>query len=139
MRKLIMAVAVLGMSATMNFAKAQCVNEYGNKEPFAVEFSRLSSYLGLAPYQMEEVLNINDYFVQEQRKSLSKDLKRQDERLQKAVYGNLKLMKEALTADQYRKYVILLNVTNNNNRLTGAVTFTDIYFCLLYTSPSPRD
>ena len=32
MRKLIMAVAVLGMSATMNFAKAQCVNEYGNKE-----------------------------------------------------------------------------------------------------------
>ena len=116
-----------GMSATMNFAKAQCVNEYGNKEPFAVEFSRLSSYLGLAPYQMEEVLNINDYFVQEQRKSLSKDLKRQDERLQKAVYGNLKLMKEALTADQYRKYVILLNVTNNNNRLTGAVTFTDIY------------
>lgn len=127
MRKLIMAVAVLGMSATMNFAKAQCVNEYGNKEPFAVEFSRLSSYLGLAPYQMEEVLNINDYFVQEQRKSLSKDLKRQDERLQKAVYGNLKLMKEALTADQYRKYVILLNVTNNNNRLTGAMTFTDIY------------
>lgn len=127
MRKLIMAVAVLGMSATMNFAKAQCVNEYGNKEPFAVEFSQLSSYLGLAPYQMEEVLNINDYFVQEQRKSLSKDLKRQDERLQKAVYGNLKLMKEALTADQYRKYVILLNVTNNNNRLTGAVTFTDIY------------
>ena len=127
MRKLIMAVAVLGMSATMNFAKAQCVNEYGNKEPFAVEFSRLSSYLGLAPYQMEEVLNINDYFVQEQRKSLSKDLKRQDERLQKAVYGNLKLMKEAWTADQYRKYVILLNVTNNNNRLTGAVTFTDIY------------
>ena len=122
-----MAVAVLGMSATMNFANAQCVNEYGNKEPFAVEFSRLSSYLGLAPYQMEEVLNINDYFVQEQRKSLSKDLKRQDERLQKAVYGNLKLMKEALTADQYRKYVILLNVTNNNNRLTGAVTFTDIY------------
>lgn len=79
-----MAVAVLGMSATMNFAKAQCVNEYGNKEPFAVEFSRLSSYLGLAPYQMEEVLNINDYFVQEQRKSLSKDLKRQDERLAKS-------------------------------------------------------
>ena len=130
MRKLIMAVAVLGMSATMNFAKAQCVNEYGNKEPFAVEFSRLSSYLGLAPYQMEEVLNINDYFVQEQRKSLSKDLKRQYQRLQKAVYGNLKLMKEALTADQYRKYVILLNVTNNNNRLTGAVTFTDIYLAV---------
>lgn len=45
----------------------------------------------------------------------------------KPCTANLKLMKEALTADQYRKYVILLNVTNNNNRLTGAVTFTDIY------------
>ncbi|WP_297903362.1 hypothetical protein [uncultured Parabacteroides sp.] len=127
MRKLIMAVVVLGMGVAVNLAKAQCTNEYGNREPFVVEFSRLSSYLGLAPYQMEEVLNINDYFVEEQRKSLSKDLKRQEERLQKAVYGNLKLMKEALTADQYRKYVTLLNVTNNNNRLTGAVTFTDIY------------
>ena len=95
MRKLIMAVAVLGMSATMNFAKAQCVNEYGNKEPFAVEFSRLSSYLGLAPYQMEEVLNINDYFVQEQRKSLSKDLKRQDERLQKSKIMKLNGWMEA--------------------------------------------
>lgn len=36
-------------------------------------------------------------------------------------------MKSALSDNQYRKYVTLLNVTNNNNRLTGAVTFTDIY------------
>ena len=122
-----MAVAVLGMSATMNFAKAQCVNENGNKEPFAVEFGKLSSYLDLTPSQMDEVYDINEYFKGQQKESLSRDTKRQEERLQKAVYGNLKLMKSALTADQYRKYVILLNVTNNNNRLTGAVTFTDIY------------
>ena len=46
-----MAVAVLGMSATMNFAKAQCANEYGNKEPFAVEFSRFEflSRIGSLP------------------------------------------------------------------------------------------
>ena len=37
MRKLFMAVAILGISATVSFAKAQCVNENGNKEPFAVE------------------------------------------------------------------------------------------------------
>ena len=61
------------------------------------------------------------------KESLSRDTKRQEERLQKAVYGNLKLMKSALSDNQYRKYVTLLNVTNNNNRLTGAVTFTDIY------------
>ena len=122
-----MAVAVLGMSATMNFAKAQCVNENGNKEPFAVEFGKLSSYLDLTPSQMDEVYDINEYFKGQQKESLSRDTKRQEERLQKAVYGNLKLMKSALSDNQYRKYVTLLNVTNNNNRLTGAVTFTDIY------------
>jgi hypothetical protein len=127
MKKLIMAVVILGISATVSFAKAQCVNENGNKEPFAVEFGKLSSYLNLAPSQMDEVYYINDYFVEQQKASLSKDTKRQEERLQKAVYGNLKLMKTALNDDQYRKYVTLLNVTNNNNRLTGAVTFTDIY------------
>ena len=128
MRKLFMAVAILGISATVSFAKAQCVNENGNKEPFAVEFGKLSSYLDLTPSQMDEVYDINEYFKGQQKESLSRDTKRQEERLQKAVYGNLKLMKSALSDNQYRKYVTLLNVTNNNNRLTGAVTFTDIVF-----------
>ena len=127
MRKLFMAVAILGISATVSFAKAQCVNENGNKEPFAVEFGKLSSYLDLTPSQMDEVYDINEYFKGQQKESLSRDTKRQEERLQKAVYGILKLMKSALSDNQYRKYVTLLNVTNNNNRLTGAVTFTDIY------------
>ena len=127
MRKLFMAVAILGISATVSFAKAQCVNENGNKEPFAVEFGKLSSYLDLTPSQMDEVYDINEYFKGQQKESLSRDTKRQEERLQKAVYGNLKLMKSAFSDNQYRKYVTLLNVTNNNNRLTGAVTFTDIY------------
>ena len=127
MSKLFMAVAILGISATVSFAKAQCVNENGNKEPFAVEFGKLSSYLDLTPSQMDEVYDINEYFKGQQKESLSRDTKRQEERLQKAVYGNLKLMKSALSDNQYRKYVTLLNVTNNNNRLTGAVTFTDIY------------
>lgn len=127
MRKLFMAVAILGISATVSFAKAQCVNENGNKEPFAVEFGKLSSYLDLTPSQMDGVYDINEYFKGQQKESLSRDTKRQEERLRKAVYGNLKLMKSALSDNQYRKYVTLLNVTNNNNRLTGAVTFTDIY------------
>lgn len=48
MRKLFMAVAILGISATVSFAKAQCVNENGNKEPFAVEFGKLSSKIVFA-------------------------------------------------------------------------------------------
>lgn len=81
----------------------------------------------LLPIGLNEVYDINEYFKGQQKESLSRDTKRQEERLQKAVYGNLKLMKSALSDNQYRKYVTLLNVTNNNNRLTGAVTFTDIY------------
>ena len=127
MRKLFMAVAILGISATVSFAKAQCDNENGNKDPFEVEFGKLRSYLDLTSAQMDEVYYINEYFKGQQKESLSRDTKRQEERLQKAVYGNLKLMKSALSDNQYRKYVTLLNVTNNNNRLTGAVTFTDIY------------
>ena len=127
MRQLIMLVAFLGVSATMSLAKAQCVNGSDNKEPFSVEFGRLSSYLDLAPYQADEVYNINNYFVEQQKESLSKGDRLKDKQLHKAVYGTLKLMKEALTAEQYRKYVTLLNVTNNNNRLTGAIAFPDVY------------
>ena len=42
--------------------------------------------------------------------------KMRDKKMRQAVYGNLKLMKKVLTPEQYRKYVVLLNVTNNNNR-----------------------
>ena len=72
MRKLFMAVAILGISATVSFAKAQCVNENGNKEPFAVEFGKLSSYLDLTPSQMDEVYDINEYFKGQQKESLSR-------------------------------------------------------------------
>ena len=44
-----------------------------------------------------------------------------------AVYCNLKVMKKALSQDQYRKYVTLLNITNNNNRTLGVNTFPEVY------------
>ena len=51
-----------------------------------------------------------------QGESLRASEKMRDKKMRQAVYGNLKLMKKVLTPDQYRKYVTLLNVTNNNNR-----------------------
>lgn len=123
MKRLAMVVAALMFSATICLTNARNVG----KEPFSVEFTQLSSYLDLAPYQMDEVFGINEYFMETQQKSLSKDLKRQEARMRTALYGNLKLMKKALTEEQYRKYVALLNVTNNNNRLLGGIVFTDVY------------
>lgn len=123
MKRLVMVVAALVFSATMCLTNAQGVS----KGPFSVEFTKLSSYLGLAPYQMEEVSGINEFFAETQQKSLSKDHKRQEAGMWNAIYGNLKLMKSALTEGQYRKYVTLLNVTNNNNRLLGGIVLTDVY------------
>lgn len=122
---MMVGLALLAVTGTM---RAQYVNEGGNKEPFAVEFGRLSSYLALTPAQMDEVFKINEYFGCAQKKSLAKKASGDQElALRQAVFSNLKLMKEALTEEQYRKYVTLLNMTNNNNRIVGATVFPDVY------------
>ncbi len=117
MRRLGMAVAAILVCATMGFAR-----EKGNnvkKEPFVINFEKLSSYLQLSSAQADEVARINDYFISMQGESLRAGEKVRDKKMRQAVYGNLNLIKKVLTPEQYRKYVILLNVTNNNNRALG--------------------
>ena len=104
MRRLGMAVAAVLLCATMGFARENRNNV--SKEPFAINFEKLSN----------EVANINEYFLDMQGESLRASEKMRDKKMRQAVYGNLKLMKKVLTPEQYRKYVVLLNVTNNNNR-----------------------
>ena len=110
MRRLGMAVAAVLLCATMGFARENRNNV--SKEPFAINFEKLSNYLQLSSYQANEVANINEYFLDMQGASE----KMREKKMRQAVYGNLKLMKKVLTPEQYRKYVVLLNVTNNNNR-----------------------
>ena len=108
-----MAVAAVLLCATVGFARE---NRKMSKEPFAINFEKLSCYLQLTPSQTNEVANINEYFLDKQRESLRSSESKREKKMHQAVYGNLKLMKKVLTQDQYRKYVTLLNVTNNNNR-----------------------
>lgn len=122
MRSLVVAVVALALSTTMGLVQAQ------EKMPFSASINGLATYLELEPYQMNEVNDINDYFIQMQSESLQGNPARKEKKMQYAMLGNLKLMKEALTADQYRKYVQLLNVTNNNNRLLSEdVVLSDVY------------
>ena len=114
MRRFGMAVAAILLCATVGFARENRNNV--SKEPFAINFEKLSYYLQLTPSQTNEVANINEYFLDMQRASLRSSESKQQKKMHQAVYGNLKLMKQVLTPDQYRKYVTLLNVTNNNNR-----------------------
>ena len=123
MKRLVMAMSALLVSVTMSFAQESSLH----KEPFVVNVGQLVSYLELRPSQINEVGMINDYFREKQSEGLRGSHKMRDKRMRQAVFGNLKLMKKALSTDQYRKYVALINVTNNNNRMTSGPSFPDVY------------
>ena len=123
MKRLVMAMSALLVSVTMSFAQESSLH----KEPFVVKVGQLVSYLELRPSQINEVGMINDYFREKQSEGLRGSHKMRDKRMRQAVFGNLKLMKKALSTDQYRKYVALINVTNNNNRMTSGLSFPDVY------------
>ena len=109
MRRLGLLVAVaLMMGATTSFAQ-------GNKE--AASFERLSKYLRLTEAQAPEVAEINAYFENQLGQPLSAEALSQSERpeeMRNALLCNLKLMKRALTKEQYGTYVALINVTRAN-------------------------
>ena len=111
------------VSVTMSFAQESSLH----KEPLVVNVGQLVSYLELRPSQINEVGMINDYFREKQSEGLRGSHKMRDKRMRQAVFGNLKLMKKALSTDQYRKYVALINVTNNNNRMMSGLSFPDVY------------
>ena len=123
MKRLVMAMSALLVSVTMSFAQESSLH----KEPFVVNVGQLVNYLELRPSQINEVGMINDYFREKQSEGLRGSHKMRDKRMRQAVFGNLKLMKKALSTDQYRKYVALINVTNNNNRMMSGLSFPDVY------------
>lgn len=104
------------------------LQETKKKLPFAATTYQLCSYLDLTAEQAREVEDINEYFKEMQESSLRATKKEvKEERMQKAIYGNLKLMKRVLDATQYRKYVALINVTNNNNRMMNLESLPDLF------------
>ena len=123
MRGLVMAAAAALMMGASAFAHKPKMS----REPFVISVGKLSEYLQLTSTQIEEVANINEYFIEKQAESARSGSKNHDRKQYEAVYGNLKLMKKALTAEQYRKYVTLINVTNNNNRMLAEDSMPDVY------------
>lgn len=114
MRRLVlMCVVALGMSATC-FAGSRVETKNWNVN---VNTLKLAKYLNLSAGQMDEVENISYYFADKmQMAGYAKEAK-QGKKLREAVYGNFKLMKRALTEEQYKKYVQLVNVTLKNKGL----------------------
>lgn len=120
MKKMFFAIAfALG---TMGITNAQEING-----KFMAEFSKLNTYLGLESTQLNEVYEINNYFKETQKDIKARGNKSHEEQMKEALLVNMRLMKDALNEDQYRKYVTLLNVTNNNNKILKEMPLTDIY------------
>ena len=110
MRRLGMMVVALMMVATMSFAQKVSDSK-------SMSFDKLSRYLQLDANQIAEVSEINTYFENQLGQPLSAEAlcnNVRPEETRNALLCNLKLMKRALTKDQYRKYVALINVTRAN-------------------------
>ena len=121
-----MIMMLMGLSVSGNLVKAESVYEQTEETPFAINFQQLGKYLQLETTQMEPVYQINEAFRANQEEAQSRGAKRKRELIKQALLVNLKQMKEVLSEAQYRNYVAILNVTNNNNRLLSN-SLTDIY------------
>ena len=75
-----------------------------------INVTKLSKYLKLSADQHEEVANICDYFSEQMSRATTAK-KDKEAKLRNAVYGNLKLMRKTLSAEQYAKYAALMNLT----------------------------
>lgn len=103
-------MAALCLTATTFAAGNQPVIE---KWEGNINVSKLGQYLQLNANQSEEVSNICDYFSEQMGRATSSK-KNKEVKLHNAVYGNLKLMRQTLTNEQYSKYTALMNVTLKN-------------------------
>ncbi|MPL91278.1 hypothetical protein SDC9_37346 [bioreactor metagenome] len=115
MRRLGLVFSAIVLVATMSFGQSKKVNLVSD-----INFEKLSNYLQLKPSQMNEVASINEFFSEQLAEASRASESRYDKKVHQALYSNLKLMKGTLSEDQYRKYLTLINVTNNNNRLFSA-------------------
>ena len=64
-----------------------------------INVTKLSKYLKLSAGQHEEVANICDYFSEQMSRATTAK-KDKEAKLRNAVYGNLKLMRQTLSAEQ---------------------------------------
>ena len=116
MKKILVAVLVLVASTTSVFAVDTNKYEYEvfNKMNNESTFNGLVRYLE-ADYDQAEQLELVFTMTEKKMKSA---LKGDDEvAAEKAMYFNLGNVKSVLSEEQYKKYLVLINVSvyNNNN------------------------
>ena len=105
-RLFLTVVAVLSM--TMTFAEDEKLNNVESAKAYNMEvnYGKLADFLGLSSDQLEAVQDIHTSFCADMLNAANAN---SDERASMVKY-----MRNVLTGDQFRKYLMLLNVTFNN-------------------------
>ena len=115
MKKLGLTLVAVAISASV-FATGSTASK-AQKWDGAIASSSLSKYLQLESGQQEEVSKICEHFVNEMEEANSSK-RFKDEKLRKAIYGNLKVMKQTLNEKQYASYVRALSATLRNKGIS---------------------
>ena len=110
-------VAMLSM--TMTFAENENTSALNSTEAYdmTVNMKKLSQTLGLSKDQVEGVAEIHKTFSAEMVFASQYGKEERAKMVDKAISKDLAYMNYMLNPDQYRKYVMLLNVTLNNRGL----------------------
>ena len=117
MKKMVLtAAAVFGFAVASVAADNNAVSTKVN-----VNTAKLSEYLGLTAAQYDDVEAINEYFESEMAAADRASEEKKANKVRKAVLGNCKLMKEALSKEQYSKYLSVINATISNKGLNEMI------------------
>ena len=118
MKKLIFTVVAL-MSMTMTFAENESAVNINTTESYnmTVNMNKLSQALGLSDDQVEAVNEIHKSFGAEMMCAAQYGNEERSKKVDQAIKRDLAYMNYILSQDQYRKYLMLLNVTLRNRGL----------------------
>lgn len=110
-------VAVLSM--TMTFAENENAASQNSTEAYnmTVNMKKLSQALGLTTDQVESVAEIHKTFAAEMMFAAQYKDEERTKMVEKAISKDLAYMDYILNKEQYRKYVMLLNMTLLNRGL----------------------
>lgn len=115
MKKLMMTVVAL-MSMTMTFAENESAANMNTTDSYnmTVNMNQLTKALGLSDDQIEAVSEIHKSFSAEMMYAAQYGKDERDKKVDKAINRDLAYMNYILNENQYRKYLMLLNVTLHN-------------------------
>ena len=114
MKRMIFAVAAM-LSMTMAFADNENTNSVNNAE--AYNMNMLSRALDLTGDQKASVADIHKVFCAEMDFAGQSSKEERGTMMSKAINKDLAYMHTVLNEEQYKKYVMLLNVTMANRGL----------------------